>query len=155
KETKEFQLFPPYADEVYDAVARKAEKKLSKLMTIAAKQERDEATNAHMEEGEAQLLEVVTEDDASKQIRAAYNQLMMQILREKILIAGFRIDGRAAEDIRDLGAAIGLIPRVYGSVLFECGETQILGVTSLDMLRMEQTIGSLSPVESMRYIHHY
>src|SRR5699024_2716482 len=65
------------------------------------------------------------------------------------------IDGRAAEDIRDLGVEIGLIPRVHGSALFERGETQILGVTTLDMLKMEQTIDSLTPVESKRYIHHY
>ncbi|MDN5728406.1 MAG: polyribonucleotide nucleotidyltransferase [Corynebacterium casei] len=155
KEKKEFPLFPPFADEVYDAVARKAEKKLGQLMTIAAKQEREDATNAHMEEVEAQLLEVFTEGDASKQIRAAYNQLMKEIVREKILTEGFRIDGRAAEDIRDLGAEIGLIPRVHGSALFERGETQILGVTTLDMLKMEQTIDSLTPVESKRYIHHY
>lgn len=101
-----------------------------------------------MEEVEAQLLEVFTEADASKQIRAAYNQLMKEIVREKILTEGFRIDGRAAEDIRDLGVEIGLIPRVHGSALFERGETQILGVTTLDMLKMEQTIDSLTPVES-------
>ncbi|MFH0410773.1 polyribonucleotide nucleotidyltransferase [Corynebacterium sp. L4756] len=155
KETKEFPLFPPFADEVYDAVARKAEKKLGSLLTIAAKQERDDATNAHMEEIEAQLLEVFTEEDASKQIRAAYNQLMKEIVREKILTEGYRIDGRAAEDIRDLGVEIGPIPRTHGSALFERGETQILGVTTLDMLKMEQTIDSLTPAESKRYIHHY
>src|SRR5699024_11952838 len=112
KKTKKFPLFPAYANEIYDAVARKTKKKLGKLLTIAAKQERDDETNAHMEEVEAQLLEVFIEEDASKQIGEAYNQLMKEIVREKILTEGFRIDGRAAEDIRDLGVEIGLIPRV-------------------------------------------
>jgi polyribonucleotide nucleotidyltransferase len=48
-----------------------------------------------------------------------------------------------------------VLPRVHGSALFERGETQILGVTTLNMLKMEQQIDSLSPVKSKRYMHHY
>ena len=48
-----------------------------------------------------------------------------------------------------------MLPRVHGSALFERGETQILGVTTLNMLKMEQQIDSLSPVKSKRYMHHY
>jgi len=44
---------------------------------------------------------------------------------------------------------------VHGSALFERGETQILGVTTLNMLKMEQQIDSLSPVTKKRYMHHY
>ncbi|MDY3126959.1 MAG: polyribonucleotide nucleotidyltransferase [Corynebacterium sp.] len=155
KETQEFPLFPPYADEIFEAVEKKSAKKLAKLLTIAGKQERDEATNEHMEEVEEQLLDKFEDEDASKQIRAAYNAVMKQIVREKILAEGFRIDGRGVTDIRDLGVEVALIPRAHGSALFERGETQILGVTTLDMLKMEQTIDALTPAESKRYIHHY
>ena len=92
---------------------------------------------------------------ASKEIRAAYNAVMKQIVREKILTEGFRIDGRGVTDIRDLEVEVQLIPRAHGSALFERGETQILGVTTLDMLKMEQHLDSLHPEESKRYIHHY
>ena len=44
---------------------------------------------------------------------------------------------------------------MHGSALFERGETQIMGVTTLNMLKLEQQIDSLSPVKSKRYIHHY
>ena len=160
KETQEFPLFPAYNDEIFDAVEKKSAKKLAKLLTIPGKQERDDATNEYMEDVEGQLLERFVSDDvdeqaASKQIRAAYNAVMKQIVREKILAEGFRIDGRGVTDIRDLGVEVGLIPRAHGSSLFERGETQILGVTTLDMLKMEQQIDSLTPVTSKRYIHHY
>ncbi|MFR9480437.1 polyribonucleotide nucleotidyltransferase [Corynebacterium amycolatum] len=160
KETQEFPLFPAYGDEIFDAVEKKSAKKLAKLLTIPGKQERDDATNEYMEDVEGQLLERFVSDDvdeqaASKQIRAAYNAVMKQIVREKILAEGFRIDGRGVTDIRDLGVEVGLIPRAHGSSLFERGETQILGVTTLDMLKMEQQIDSLTPVTSKRYIHHY
>ncbi len=163
KEAKEFPLFPPYSDKVFDAVEKKAAKKLSKLMTIAGKAEREDATNDFMEEVEEDLLDKFDIDDddreelaaASKEIRAAYNAVQKQIVREKILKDGFRIDGRGVTDIRDLEVEVELIPRAHGSALFERGETQILGVTTLDMLKMEQHLDSLHPEESKRYIHHY
>ena len=158
KETQEFQLFPSYSDEIFDAVEKKASKKLSKLLTIKGKAERDDATNEYMEEIESDLLDslpVEDDEDASKQIRAAYNAVMKQIVRNKILTEGFRIDGRGVTDIRDLGVEVELVPRAHGSALFERGETQILGVTTLDMLKMEQQLDSLHPETSKHYIHHY
>ncbi len=158
KETQEFPLFPAYGDDVFAAVEKAAAKKLEKLLTIPGKQERDDATNEYMEQVEEELLdqfEDLEEADASKQIRGAYNALMKQIVRQKILSEGFRIDGRGVTDIRDLSVEVDLVPRAHGSSLFERGETQILGVTTLDMLKMEQQIDSLTPVESKRYMHHY
>ncbi|CAB0556056.1 polyribonucleotide nucleotidyltransferase [Corynebacterium diphtheriae] len=158
KETQEFPLFPPYTDVVYDAVEKKVSKKLRSLLTIKSKQDRDEATNAYMEEIEADLIAQLGSDDevaASKAIRAAYNAVMKKVVRHMILTEHFRIDGRGVTDIRDLGVEVDLIPRAHGSSLFERGETQILGVTTLDMLKMEQQIDSLTPATSKRYIHHY
>lgn len=155
RERRDFPLFPAYSDEVYALVEKKAGRKLADLMSIKAKQEREDATNDYMVEIEDALLGTFNTDDASKQIRAAYNALMKKIVRTKILTEGFRIDGRGVSDIRDLGVEVDLIPRAHGSSLFERGETQILGVTTLDMLKMEQQIDSLSPETSKRYIHHY
>jgi polyribonucleotide nucleotidyltransferase len=76
-------------------------------------------------------------------------------VRQRILKEQVRIDGRGLKDIRPLTAETNVIPRVHGSALFERGETQILGVTTLNMLKLEQHIDSLSPVTSKRYIHHY
>ncbi|AQQ15490.1 Polyribonucleotide nucleotidyltransferase [Corynebacterium glaucum] len=160
---KEFPLFPAYSDKVYSEVEKKAAKKLAKIMTIAGKAEREDASNAYMEEIEDDLMDKFDIDDdeadersaASKEIRAAYNAVMKNIVREKILTEGFRIDGRGITDIRDLEVEVELIPRAHGSALFERGETQILGVTTLDMLKMEQQIDSLTPETSKRYIHHY
>lgn len=159
KETQEFPLFPSYSEEIFSATKKKAAKKLAELLTIPGKQDRDDATNEYMEEI-VEKLEDDFEDDlgeaeAVKQIRAAYNDVMKQIVREKILTEGYRIDGRGVTHIRDLSVEVELIPRAHGSSLFERGETQIMGVTTLDMLKMEQQLDSLHPVKSKRYIHHY
>ncbi|HZK31904.1 MAG TPA: polyribonucleotide nucleotidyltransferase [Corynebacterium sp.] len=158
RESQEFPLFPAYREETYQLVEQKAEQKLAELLTTEGKAAREEATNAHMVEVEEQLLDQVeAEDDteASKQIRAAYNAVMKKIVRGKILTEGYRIDGRGLDHIRDLGVEVDVVPRVHGSALFERGETQILGVTTLDMLKMEQQIDALTPVKAKRYIHHY
>ena len=66
-----------------------------------------------------------------------------------------RIDGRGLTDIRTLSAEVDVLPRVHGSALFERGETQILGVTTLNMLRMEQMVDTLNPENRKRYMHNY
>lgn len=77
------------------------------------------------------------------------------IVRNKILKDKERIDKRSIKDIRNINAKINILPRVHGSAIFERGETQILGTTTLNMLRMEQQIDSLSPENSKRYMHNY
>jgi polyribonucleotide nucleotidyltransferase len=65
------------------------------------------------------------------------------------------MDGRGLTDIRTLGAEVSVLPRVHGSALFERGETQILGVTTLNMLGLEQKLDTLSPERTRRYMHNY
>ena len=76
-------------------------------------------------------------------------------MRQRILPDKVRIDGRGLADIRQLSAEVEVIPRVHGSALFERGETQILGVTTLNMLRMEQQLDTLAPETRKRYMHNY
>ena len=161
KETAEFPLFVEYSDEVYDEVAKKARKKLHKLLSIGEKQARDEAINDYLSEWDEDLADDIEDkydiddDDALLEIRAAYGALQKEIVREKILRDGYRVDGRRTTDIRVLEVEVELIPRAHGSALFERGEPQILGVTTLNMLEMVQRVDSLTPGESKRYMHHY
>lgn len=161
KETAEFPLFKEYSDEVFEEVAKKARKKLHKLLSIGEKQARDEAINDYIAEWDEDLADEIEDkydiddDDALLEIRAAYSALQKEIVREKILRDGYRVDGRRTTDIRDLEVEVELIPRAHGSALFERGETQILGVTTLNMLEMVQRVDSLTPGESKRYMHHY
>ena len=92
---------------------------------------------------------------ATAEFSAAYKSVTKKIVRGRILTEGVRIDGRGLADIRPLDAEVQVIPRVHGSAIFQRGETQILGVTTLNMLKMEQQIDSLSPVTKKRYLHHY
>ncbi|MEV0669726.1 polyribonucleotide nucleotidyltransferase [Mycobacterium sp. NPDC050441] len=153
KEIAEYPLFPDYAADVYDAVAAVATEALSEALTIAGKHERDDRTN----EIKVEVLERLGDTFAGreKEIGAAYRSLTKKLVRQRILTDHFRIDGRGVTDIRALSAEVAIIPRAHGSALFERGETQIMGVTTLDMVKMAQQIDSLGPETSKRYMHHY
>lgn len=152
-ETTEFELFPPFGADVLSAVEAETEDDLDEIMSIADKLERDEALAENM----AEVVEALEEEfpDREAEIRAAHNDVTKRLVRRRILEDGFRIDGRDATTIRDLGIVVQLVPRAHGSALFERGETQILGVTTLDMLKMEQQLDTLGPDSTKRYIHHY
>lgn len=153
KETADYPLFPDYADDAFDAVAAVATDALSEALSIAGKAERD----ARTDEIKGEVLERLAETFAGreKEIGAAYRSLTKKLVRQRILTDHFRIDGRGITDIRALSAEVAVIPRAHGSALFERGETQIMGVTTLDMVKMAQQIDSLGPETTKRYMHHY
>jgi polyribonucleotide nucleotidyltransferase len=157
KPTGDFPVFLAYQPDAFEAVAAAATDELSAALAIAGKQERDTATD----EVKANLLAKVGlgEGEAfagrDKEIGAAFRALTKKLIRQRILRDNFRIDGRGLTDIRQLSAEVAVIPRTHGSALFERGETQILGVTTLNMLRMEQQVDALSPETKKRYMHHY
>ena len=146
-------MFPDYQEDVYYAVSSVATDELSKALTIAGKEERNDRTD----EIKVEVLERLAEQYAGreKEIGAAFRSLTKKLVRQRILTDHFRIDGRGITDIRALSAEVAVIPRAHGSALFERGETQIMGVTTLDMVKMAQQIDSLGPEKSKRYMHHY
>jgi polyribonucleotide nucleotidyltransferase len=153
KPTGEFPTFPAYADDVFAAVEAEASADLAAALTIAGKQERQD----RLDEVKAGVLAALGEKFAGreKELGAAFRSLNKKLVRQRILTDQVRIDGRGTTDIRPLSAEVEVIPRAHGSALFERGETQILGVTTLNMLRMEQQIDSLGPETHKRYLHHY
>src|SRR5258705_521042 len=129
KPVQEFPIFLEYQPDAYEALARIKEAALQRLT------------------GQFEGRE--------KEIGAALRSLTKNEVRARVLREQVRIDGRGPRDIRPLTAEVQVLPRVHGSALFERGETQILGVTTLNMLRMEQTLDTLAPEKSKRYMHNY
>ncbi len=159
KEIQEYPVFLPYSDELYAAVDAVAHDELARVYQIADKVERqnaDDVLKASTKEAiAAKVAAGELPEDALSQFGAAYKSVSKKIMRTRVLTEGVRIDGRGLADIRALDAEVQVIPRVHGSAIFQRGETQILGVTTLNMLKMEQQIDSLNPVTSKRYLHHY
>ncbi|WP_270450587.1 polyribonucleotide nucleotidyltransferase [Kocuria marina] len=148
--------FGGYGDDAAEAVKDFVGERMAQVYSIAGKQEREAATD---ELHQSTLAELTGEGKAfegrADEVNGAYQALTKQTVRQRILKDKVRIDGRGLTDIRQLSAEVDVLPRVHGSALFERGETQIMGVTTLNMLKLEQQIDSLSPVKHKRYIHHY
>jgi polyribonucleotide nucleotidyltransferase len=159
KETREYPVFLPYSDETYTVVEDLALEDLKHVYTIAGKVERQDADDT-LKSRVKDAVQMMVDGgqlpaSALNEVSGAYKSVTKKVVRGRILTEGVRMDGRGLRDIRPLDAEVAVIPRVHGSAIFQRGETQILGVTTLNMLKMEQQIDSLSPVTKKRYLHHY
>jgi len=153
KPVTELPRFLDYTTEEYEAVVDHVAADLTEAIAIAGKQEREN----RLDEIRQGVLDALAErfPDSEKNLSAAFRAATKHVIRQRVLRDGVRIDGRGLRDIRTLSAEVDVIPRGHGSALFERGETQILGVTTLNMLRMEQQLDTLSPVTRKRYMHNY
>ncbi|MFC4584569.1 polyribonucleotide nucleotidyltransferase [Sphaerisporangium corydalis] len=153
KETAAFPIFLDYQEDVFEAVGGAVKSELASALTIAGKKERE----VELDRVKALALEKLGADleGREKEISAAFRSLTKKLMRERVISEGIRIDGRGTKDIRQLSAEVHVVPRVHGSALFERGETQIMGITTLNMLRMEQMIDTLNPERTKRYMHNY
>ncbi|WP_344128508.1 polyribonucleotide nucleotidyltransferase, partial [Luedemannella flava] len=153
KPTAEFPVFLDYQDDAYAAVEAAARADIAEALKIAGKAEREEALDAVKERA---LESVVAQfEGREKELSAAFRSVTKKEVRARVLREQVRMDGRGLRDIRPLSAEVGVLPRVHGSALFERGETQILGVTTLNMLRLEQTLDTLGLAKTKRYMHNY
>jgi polyribonucleotide nucleotidyltransferase len=153
KPVRDFPIYLDYADDVLDAVTGAVSDELRAALRIAGKQERE----AELDRVKAQAQQALAGsfEGREKEVSAAYRALTKKLVRGRVVNDQVRIDGRGLTDIRSLSAEVDVIPRVHGSALFERGETQILGVTTLAMLRMEQMVDTLNPETRKRYMHNY
>ncbi|MEI6230605.1 MAG: polyribonucleotide nucleotidyltransferase [Actinomycetes bacterium] len=153
KETQEFPIFADYQPDAFAAVEAAVSSDLAAALTIGGKQEREE----ELDRVKALVSERLAEDfqGREKEVSAAYRSLTKKLVRQRVLRDKIRIDGRGLSDIRTLSAEVDVVPRVHGSALFERGETQILGISTLNMLRMEQQLDTLNPETRKRYMHNY
>ncbi|MGB5951402.1 MAG: polyribonucleotide nucleotidyltransferase, partial [Ornithinimicrobium sp.] len=160
KETQDFPRFLDYQDDALEAVEAEVTEALTSALQIAGKAEREDK----IDEIKASMVTALagpseggdgTFTGREKELSAAYRSTQKKLIRQRILRDKVRIDGRGPADIRALSAEVEVIPRTHGSAIFERGETQIMGVTTLNMLRMEQMLDTLSPVSRKRYMHNY
>ncbi|KAA1376492.1 polyribonucleotide nucleotidyltransferase [Aeromicrobium fastidiosum] len=153
KPVRDFPIFLDYEDDAFEAVEAIAKAPLAEAATILHKAEREDREA----EIKADVIDQLGEKFAGreKELGAAVRSVLKSVIRERVLRDKVRIDGRGLEDIRALSAEVGIVPRVHGSALFQRGETQIMGITTLNMLGLEQKLDTLSPETSRRYMHNY
>jgi polyribonucleotide nucleotidyltransferase len=155
KPVREFPTFPEYGEDIFERVRELTETNLGEALAISDKADRE----MKLDDIKAQMKETLAGDEAwverDKEFSPAYRALTKKLVRKRIVSDGLRIDGRKVDEIRPLSAEVNLLPRAHGTGLFQRGETQVLSIATLGMMRMTQMIDTLDPEEEKRYMHHY
>jgi polyribonucleotide nucleotidyltransferase len=156
-ETKVFnwEKAAEYTDEILAQVEAAATARLDSALEIPGKQDRQDAEAETLEAVIAEMN--IAEDDVETliQVKAAFKSVFKSRARKRVVEKGVRMDGRGPSDIRPLSIEVGTVERTHGSALFQRGETQVLNITTLGMLKMEQMLDTLDIAEGKRYMHHY
>jgi polyribonucleotide nucleotidyltransferase len=155
KPVVEWPVALDYSDEIFSRVHGVAAPLLESVITIAEKKERNLAQDAAQEEVLASLGLADDDEETKGQAKRAFKSVLKDMMRRRVVEDGVRLDGRGATDIRPISAEVGVVGRTHGSGLFQRGETQVLNLTTLGMLKMEQMLDTLALEDSKRYMHHY
>ncbi|MCI0793884.1 MAG: polyribonucleotide nucleotidyltransferase [Chloroflexi bacterium] len=112
-----------------------------------------------LESEENRLKDEVTEslsaEYSAQKIGEGFKNVMKFEVRRRILEQGLRPDGRTLAEIRPITCEVGLLPRTHGSGLFTRGMTQVLSIVTLASMSMKQTLDTVGPVGTKRFMHHY
>ena len=149
----EWTFVEDYSDELKQKIK---DEFLAQITSVTNEQDRSERSAKQKVLAEEVIEKFDNEEDSIKNsIKLAFNSIVKEVIRSKVIEQGIRIDGRKSDEIRKLSAEINILPRVHGSALFQRGETQVLNVTTLGMSRLEQMLDTIDTVTSKRYMHHY
>ncbi|MGE0614122.1 MAG: polyribonucleotide nucleotidyltransferase [Bacteriovoracia bacterium] len=89
------------------------------------------------------------------QVKATFELLQYNLMRQMILSDKIRIDGRDTKTIRPITTEVGLLPRAHGSALFTRGETQVLSTVTLGTSEDEQIVDTLQEKGYRQFLFHY
>ena len=156
---QEMQWTPVLPDQALkEKVEGLAEGRVKEALSLSEKQERNQAMASVREDILDQLID--EDQDYSENlgdIKEILRGIEKKTMRERILSAGERADGRAVDEVRPITCEIGILPRTHGSALFTRGQTQALSVTTLGTSRDEQRIDSIDSREEVTksFMLHY
>jgi polyribonucleotide nucleotidyltransferase len=104
---------------------------------------------------EREVAEKLVDQYSPAQIAEGFKNVLKEEVRRRILEQGIRPDGRALTEIRPITCEVGVLPRTHGSGLFARGLTQVLSTVTLASMSMKQTLDTVGPYDTKRFMHHY
>jgi polyribonucleotide nucleotidyltransferase len=142
-------------DELLEVAYAVAGDRIEGALYTPSKVARQKGVEALKQEVSAAILERFSE--ATKfEMSQAFDYLQKKAFRISILDKKVRCDGRGVDDIRELTAEVGLLPRSHGSALFQRGETQAVALATLAPADEAQDLDGYTGGETTkRFILHY
>lgn len=144
---------PKPVDEVLQKkIAELAAEEMAVVVSTADKQQRHDRYQELQAKVLAALAEEVEDVDDAKDLLYGLKKEMM---RNRIVKDGARIDGRGFEEIRPIGCEVAVLPRAHGSALFTRGETQAMVTATLGSGEDEQRVEDLYGQSTRPFMLHY
>jgi polyribonucleotide nucleotidyltransferase len=132
-----------------------AEPRIAEALNLPEKAERAQALGALKATIQEQL---ATEfPDNGRDVGHVIEDIEYHTMREQVLTAGERVDGRDLDTVRPVTCEVGWLPRTHGSALFTRGQTQALVSVTLGTTRDEQRIDSIDVAQetTKSFMLHY
>ncbi|MFO7448446.1 MAG: polyribonucleotide nucleotidyltransferase [Ignavibacteriaceae bacterium] len=136
-----------------DVLALANDKLKNLVYSVLKKEERSSSNKLLKEEVLTALAEKYPEQE--KIISGFLHDVEKDLMRQRILNEGIRLDGRSATEIRPITVELNVLPRTHGSALFTRGETQSLTTITLGTKNDEQTIEGLVEEYTKKFMLHY
>ena len=146
---------PEFDDELTSALGDFCGVEMAEALDISDKKERKERFREIRDQASAEYGEAPEGESLHDEIDDVLRSMEKDLMRERVLEKGVRIDGRKSDEIRPITCEVGLLPRAHGSALFTRGETQALAVTTLGTSEDEQIIDALEVDYRRRFMLHY
>jgi polyribonucleotide nucleotidyltransferase len=143
------------APELVERVQSAAGERVRQALNLEEKSERIQALASVRSDILDELAEEFPDDLAD--VRRVLDATESNTMRQQVLDAGERVDGRDLTTVRPINCEVGLLPRTHGSALFTRGQTQALVSTTLGTVRDEQRIDNIdAPQETTKsFMLHY
>lgn len=151
-EKREFR--PKEIDQVhFERIEKEITSSLTQAILTKNKKERDEETKKTMDK----VLESIPEEDEGQinEAKKIFYKIQKKVFRDLVINQGKRIDGRDFNEIREISAEVGILPRTHGSALFSRGETQCLATVTLGTFEDVQRLNGLGQAGEKRFMLHY
>lgn len=131
-------------------------KKILFIQEYYTKGERKAAVSAIKEQLNVYLFDKgISSDERAFAIKKTVEKMIDEEITRAIIEEGKRVDGRALNEIRELNAEVGIIPRDHGTSLFSRGETQVMSIVTLGAPGLEQSLENMDGQSKKRFMHHY
>ncbi len=158
KEAKPKREYIPIdvSEDLVNKIEEIASEELAEAVNIKEKKKRNSTIEAIFNKVKEKVVsEFEGEEYIEEKTKAAFEDVIKNIVRAKIINTGFRIDGRGLDDIRPITCEVGVLPRAHGSAVFTRGETQALAATTLGSKEDAQIVDDVSEEGYERFMLHY
>lgn len=148
------KLFEP-AEELKHLMEKEYSGRIEEALYQKGKKEAHESLAGVKEEWFARIQEQYPAYWQKNIAEYLFDEEINKIIHRRIIEGGERPDGRKIDELRELKASVGVLPRVHGSGLFMRGQTHVLSTLTLGAPGDEQIIEGMEIRTKRHFLHHY